>query len=47
MIRITIELVPHGYEARKEVIAKAEIANDGTGTNIRGNYRYRLFKKAQ
>lgn len=42
MIRITIELVPYGDESQAKVIAMGVIANDGTGTLRRGNYRYQL-----
>lgn len=45
MLRITIEFVPHGDESRAEVLATASIANDGTGTPTRGNYRVWLSKR--
>ncbi len=44
MLRITIELVPHGVESRKRVLGQAIIANDGTGTHDTGNYNVRLMK---
>lgn len=44
MLRITIELVPHGDESRKEVIGIGVIANDATGTDYNGNYKYHLSK---
>lgn len=38
MIRVTVELVPHGSEAHKKTLAVMEIANDGTGDRTIGNY---------
>lgn len=38
MIRVTVELIPHGVEARKRTLAVGEIANDGSGTYSSGNY---------
>lgn len=38
MIRITIELVPYGYEEGKKEIGKGYIVNDGTGSVEDGNY---------
>lgn len=45
MIKVTVELWPHGDELTKRTIATADIINDGTGTNTVGNYRYRLRGK--
>lgn len=42
MLRITIELVPLGMESRAKVIATGTIANTGTGTLARGDYRIEL-----
>ncbi len=42
MYRVTVEIVPHGDERNKRVVATMEIANDGTGDEIAGNYIYRL-----
>ncbi len=42
MLRITIELVPCGDESRARVIASGIIANTGTGTATRGDYRVEL-----
>jgi hypothetical protein len=42
MLRITIELLPHGNDAKPEHLGTAEIANDGGGTADLGNYRVRL-----
>ena len=38
MIRVTIELVPHGDESRKKTIGTAVIINKGIGTQEIGNY---------
>jgi len=43
MIRVTVELVPHGVESRKREIGRLEIANDGTGDEETGNYTGTLF----
>ncbi len=40
MIRITVEMVPHGMESKKYEIGRAIIANDGTGNQTLGNYEY-------
>lgn len=45
MLRITIELVPHGDESKKKVIAQGEIVNTGTGDWIHGDYAYRLHEE--
>jgi hypothetical protein len=42
VLRVTIELVPHGDDSRAEKIGEAIIANDGTGTTNIGNYRARI-----
>lgn len=41
MIRVTVELIPHGVEdhPRRRVLGKMEIANDGSGTEEIGNYK--------
>lgn len=44
MIRCTIELLPGGSEERKRTIGLVEIANDGSGTESRGNYVVALKK---
>lgn len=46
MIRVVIELWPHGDESRKRLLASADIGNDGTGSPEVGNYVYRLRNKA-
>lgn len=40
MLRVTIELVPHGDETRAREIGIMLIANDGEGTHAKGNYAY-------
>lgn len=42
MIRVTIEIVPHGDEGRARVIGSGTIINDGTGTPDSGNYEYNI-----
>ena len=42
MLRVTIEIVPHGIEECARVIAKAAIINNGTGTAELGNYQVSL-----
>ncbi len=38
MLRVTIDLVPWGDESRKQTLHTIVIANDGSGTDISGNY---------
>lgn len=45
MIRIRIELVPHGNDKIIREIGRMEIVNDGTGDNRIGNYDIRLFRR--
>lgn len=45
MIRVTIELFPFGEESRRQVLAEVDIANDGTGDNHTGNYKYKVRNK--
>ena len=45
MIKVTIELWPHGYEANKLLLGTILIANTGTGTKSRGNYDVVLMNK--
>lgn len=52
MLRITVELVPHGDESRKRIIGVGEIVNDGTasdgsGDSSMGNYVAKLFKSPE
>jgi hypothetical protein len=41
MLRVKVELLPYGSEDNKKVIHSFEVANDGTGTDERGNYIFR------
>lgn len=45
MIRVTVELLPFGFEENKQLLGVAEITNDVTGTPDRGNYHYRIWGK--
>lgn len=42
MIRVTIELLPYGRNEGREILKVIDIANDGTGTVDRGNYKVRF-----
>jgi len=42
MIRVTVELWPLGSNENKKTLAIFDIANDGTGSSERGNYKARL-----
>jgi hypothetical protein len=44
MMRCTIELLPGGDESRTRTIGVVEIANDGTGNELMGNYTVVLKK---
>ena len=44
MIRVTIEMLPMGYELNKYTLGLIEISNDGTGDAQRGNYKVILKK---
>lgn len=44
MIRVPIELVPHGI-GKPIKIGVLYITNDGTGTPERGNYYYAIYGK--
>lgn len=43
MIRVTVELVPHGIENNKRTLGVMEIVNSNTGTEDVGNYNGVLF----
>jgi hypothetical protein len=43
MIRVTVELLPHGDESRKRLLGLLYITNDGTGTPEVGNYKGELI----
>jgi hypothetical protein len=45
MIKITVELLPLGFENGKETLGIAEIWNTGEGTKTKGNYKFRIFDK--
>lgn len=38
MLRVTIELFPFGDETKKSIIRTIDIANNGTGDSVYGNY---------
>jgi len=42
MLKIIIELHPHGRSRSKKVIAEGKIINDGSGTIEAGNYKYQF-----
>jgi hypothetical protein len=42
MLRVTVEVIPHGNEQQKSTIGLMEIVNDGNGTEHTGNYFYSL-----
>jgi len=47
MIRVTVELVPHGDEKCARILCRGVIANDGSGTLLRGNYRFSLSQQGR
>lgn len=49
MLRITIELIPHGNIKKARIIGTGFIANDGTGNEGFGNYKavFRRIKSEQ
>jgi hypothetical protein len=42
MLRITVDLVPHGDESRVQPIGEMIIANDGTGSEEFSNYVFAM-----
>lgn len=38
MLRVTVELFPHGQVSQGKILKQVFIANDGTGTPELGNY---------
>lgn len=44
MMRITIEMIPGGDEAKAQTLGVAEITNLGTGDHDLGNYEVLIFK---
>ena len=47
MIRVTVDLVPHGEEDGKKVIGILEIWNNATGTSEKGNYCFRISEESE
>lgn len=45
MIRVTIELLPYGFEHNKRTLGIINIANDGSGDQDTGNYNVSLSKE--
>lgn len=45
MLRIIIELLPHGNEEKATAIGAIGISNDGTGSNTSGNYNVVLMRR--
>ena len=44
MIRVTVELIPFGI-GEPQQLGVMHIANDGTGTKERGNYKTHVYRK--
>lgn len=42
MLRVTIEILSHGSAELRRTLQIIDIANDGTGTIERGNYKVRF-----
>lgn len=42
MLRLTLTLTPRGDERQARELGTVEIENDGTGTEVIGNYRVRM-----
>lgn len=47
MLRVTVELLPFGEEQGRRTLTVFDIANDGTGTSERGNYKARKSPEAE
>lgn len=45
MIRITVEILPYGFEANKRTVGVMKIWNDITGTKSKGNYKFTISQK--
>ncbi len=45
MIRITVEMLPHGFERGKYHLGTAYITNDGTGDKNKASYTYRISRR--
>jgi hypothetical protein len=44
MIRITVDMCPHGDESKARPLGIMKIWNDVTGTREKGNYGFRISK---
>ena len=44
MIKITVELLPFGFEENKKTLGIMKIWNDITGTKTKGNYQFSISK---
>jgi len=47
MLRVTIELWPHGLEQEKTILGSGTIANNLSGTATKGNYNITLKTKGE
>lgn len=45
MLKVKVELYPHGYVEGKQTLAELLIINDGTGTREKGNYNVIIHEK--
>jgi hypothetical protein len=45
MIKITVELLPHGDESRKRKLGEMRIWNTLTGTPTKGDYKFSIWLK--
>lgn len=45
MIRVTVELLPGGFETNKQLLGVARIWNTGKGTPAQGQYKFELSGK--
>ena len=43
MIRVTVDIIPFGVEAKKKTITEIKIDNDGTGDVFTGNYDFSVY----
>lgn len=44
MLKITIELIPHGDKSKSKVIGTGYVTNDGTGDKSYGNYKAVFYR---
>lgn len=47
MIDIKINIIPFGQTELTRLVGAVHIANDGTGTRTKGNYRYKIVHKGR